>query len=92
MRIRGIVQSAVLKENPAGSDQIEMIIWGQGVGPDKPRQVVVPYQLLLQDPSIDPDLIRGHGFEAEVLQEEGGRWIVQEIGFAAGNVLRNLGN
>ena len=47
MQIRGIVQRAVLEENPAGSDRIEMILWGQGVGPDKPRWIVIPYELLL---------------------------------------------
>ncbi|MFO0891830.1 MAG: hypothetical protein U0790_22170 [Isosphaeraceae bacterium] len=92
MRIRGIVQTAVLEENPPGSDRIEMIVWGQGVGPNKPRQVVVPYELLLQDPSLDPELVRGHGFQAEVEQGEDGRWIVREIGFAAGNVLREPGS
>ena len=50
MQIRGIVQRAGLEENPPGSDRIEMILWGQGVGPDKPRRIVVPYELLLQDP------------------------------------------
>ncbi len=89
MRIRGIVQSAGLEENPPGSDRIEMHIWGQGVGPDKPRHIVVPYELLLLDPSLDPDVIRGHGFQAEVYQAEDGRWTVQEIGFASGNVLRS---
>jgi len=92
MQIRGIVQTAALEENPPGSDRIEMILWGQGVGPNKPRQIVVPYELLVQDPSLDPDLIRGHGFQAEVFQAEDGRWMVQEIGFAAGNVLRGEGN
>jgi hypothetical protein len=91
MRIRGIVHSAVLEENPPGSDRIEMIVWGQGVGPDKPRQVVVPYELLLQDPELDPERIQGHGFQAEIEQDPDGRWIVQEIGFAAGNVLRGTG-
>jgi hypothetical protein len=92
MRIRGIVQTAVLEENPPGSDQIEMILWGQGVGPDKPRQIVVPYALLLQDSALDPDQIRGHGFQAEIQQNEDGRWIVSEIAFAAGNVLRGPGH
>ena len=55
MQIRGIVQRAELVENPPGSDRIEMVLWGQGVGPNKPRSIVVPYELLLQDPSLDPD-------------------------------------
>ncbi len=89
MRIRGIVQQAELEENPPGSDRIEMIIWGQGVGPDKPRWIVVPYELLLQDPSLEPDHVRGHGFEAQVSQDAAGRWVVEEIGFATGRVLRS---
>jgi len=88
MQIRGIVQRAVLEENPIGSDRIEMIIWGQGVGPDKPRWIVVPYELLIQDPSLDPDQVRGHGFQARIHEDEAGRWIVEEIGFASGRVLR----
>lgn len=89
MQIRGIVQSAALEEHPPGSDRIEMIVWGQGVGPDKPRQIVVPFELLVQDPDLDPETIRGHGFQAEVAQDQDGRWVVSEIGFAAGNVLRH---
>ena len=89
MQIRGIVQRAVLEENPVGSDRIEMIVWGQGVGPDKPRWIVVPYELLLQDPSLDPDRVRGHGFQASIREDEQGRWVVEEIGFASGRVLRS---
>ena len=88
MRIRGIVQAAELDENPPGSDRIEMILWVQGVGPDKPKRIVVPYELLLQDPDLDDDRARGHGFQAEVSQDEEGRWVVAEIGFATGRVLR----
>jgi hypothetical protein len=88
MRIRGIVQTAKLEENPPGSDRIEMILWVQGVGPDKPKQIVVPYELLLRDAELDADRARGRGFQAEVSQDEAGRWIVAEIGFASGRVLR----
>ncbi len=88
MRIHGIVQQAELEENPPGSDRIEMILWAQGVGPDKPRSIVVPFELLLQDPSLEPDQVRGHGFQARIEQDEEGRWIVEEIGFATGRVLR----
>ncbi len=88
MQIRGIVQRAVLEENPPGSDRIEMILWGQGVGPDKPRWIVVPFELLLKDPALDPDAVRGHGFQARIREDHAGRWIVEEIGFASGSVLR----
>jgi hypothetical protein len=91
MQIRGIVQSAMLVENPPGSDRIEMVIWALGVGPDKPRSIVVPYELLLQAPSLDPDGVQGHAFQALIEQREDGRWFALEIGFAAGRVLRSGG-
>jgi hypothetical protein len=89
MQIRGIVQAAELQENPPGSDEIEMVLQVQGVGPGQPRRIVVPYSLLLQDPSIDPERIRGHGFQARISLSEDGRWVVGEIAFAAGRVLRH---
>jgi hypothetical protein len=88
MRLRGIVQSATLAENPVGSDRIEMTLRAQGVGPNHPRTLVVPYEILLEDPSLDPDAIRGHGFEAEVETDESGRWVVNAIAVATGRVLR----
>ena len=88
MQIRGIVQSAILQENPEGSERIELVVWAQGVGPDRPRSMIVPFELLLGDPSLDPEQIQGHGFQAEIEQDEQGRWVVQEIGFATGRVLR----
>ena len=87
MQVRGIVQRAELVK-PSGSDRIEMVLWGQGVGPNKPRSIVVPYELLVRDPTLDPDQVQGHGFKAEVEQDDSGRWIVIEIGFATGRVLR----
>jgi hypothetical protein len=89
MLVRGIVQRAELVENPPGSDRIEMVLWGQGVGPDKPRSIVVPYELLLRDPSLDPEQVQGHGFQAQVEQDDDRRWVVIEIGFATGRVLRS---
>ncbi len=53
MRIRGIVRTATLEENPPGSDRIEMVLRVQGVGPGQPRTLVVPYELLLADPELD---------------------------------------
>jgi hypothetical protein len=91
MQVRGIVQEAELVEDPPGSDRIEMVLWGQGVGPDKPRSMVVPYELLLRDPSLDPDQVRGHGFDARIELDDTGRWVVIEIGFASGSVLRSAG-
>jgi hypothetical protein len=55
MQFRGIVMTAALEENPPGSDRIELVLWLQGVGPGKPRRIVVPYELLLSDPSLDAD-------------------------------------
>jgi hypothetical protein len=88
MRIRGIVQSATLQENPPGTDQIEMVLRVQGVGPGQPRILVVPYELLLTDEGLDPDLVPGKGFQAEVGEDPSGRWIVLEVVFAEGRVLR----
>jgi hypothetical protein len=88
MRIRGIVRTASLEENPPGSDRIEMILRIQGVGPGQPRTLVVPYELLLADPDLDPEAVPGKRFEAEVDEAEPGRWVVAEIAFAAGQFLR----
>ena len=88
MQIRGIVRTATLEENPPGSDQIEMVLRIQGVGPGQPRLLVVPYSLLLEDPDLDPDVIQGKGFQAEIADPGSGRWTVTEIAFASGRVLR----
>ncbi len=89
MRIRGIVRNATFEENPPGSDQIEMVVRVQGVGPGQPRLFVVPFSVLLANPEIDPDDIQGKAFHAELVQDESGRWIVTEIDFGSGRVLRD---
>ena len=89
MQIRGIVRTATLEENPPGSDQIEMVLRVQGVGAGQPRLLIVPYSLLLTDQDLDPEQIQGKGFQAEVLAEGSGRWVVSEIAFAAGRILRD---
>jgi hypothetical protein len=88
MQIRGIVRTAALEENPPGSDRIELVLRVQGVGPGQPRTVVVPYELLLADPGLDPDGVQGRRFEAEVDEAEPGRWVVGDIAFASGQFLR----
>jgi hypothetical protein len=88
MRIRGIVRTATLEEHPPGSDQITMLIRVQGVRPEQPRLLVIPYELLLADPELGPDEIQGKGFEAEVNEDQAGQWIVAEIALASGRVLR----
>jgi hypothetical protein len=88
MRIRGIVRTATLEESPSGSEYIEMVLRAQGVGAGQPRLLIVPYDVLLQDPSLDPELIQGKGFQAEVVEDEAGRWVVLEISLASGRVLR----
>jgi hypothetical protein len=88
MRIRGIVRTATLEEDPPGSDRIELVLRVQGVGPDQPRTLIISYELLLADPDIDPEVIPGKRFEAEVEQAEPGRWVVGEIAFASGQFLR----
>jgi hypothetical protein len=88
MRIRGIVRTATLEENPPGSDRIEMILRVQGVGPGQPRTLVVPYEVLLADPELDPDAVQGKRFEAEADEDDQGRWVVVEIALATGQFLR----
>jgi hypothetical protein len=87
MRIKGIVRTGTLEENPPGSDRIEMALKVQGVGPGQPRTLVVPHDLLLGDLSLDPDQIGGKGFEAEA-ENTDGRWVVSWIALATGRVLR----
>ncbi|WP_406696572.1 hypothetical protein V5E97_36870 [Singulisphaera sp. Ch08] len=82
MHLRGIVQTAALEENPPGSGTIEMILRVQGVGAGQPRKLIIPYSLLLQDETLDPDLISGRGFEADVDPVEQ-RWVVSQIAFAS---------
>src|SRR5215472_4815691 len=72
MRIRGIVRTATLEENPPESDRIELVLRVQGVGPGQPRTFVVPYELLLADPDLDPDAVQGKRFDAEVDEAEPG--------------------
>jgi len=88
MQIHGIVQAATLEENPPGGEAIEMILRVQGVGPGQPRKIVVPFELLLLDPTLEPESVAGHGFEAKVDQAGPGRWEVAQIAFAGGRVLR----
>jgi hypothetical protein len=88
MLLRGIIQSGTLVENPPGTDRIELVLKLQGVGPGQPRTVIVPFELLLADQSLDPDAIAGHGFEAEASQAEPGRWVVEQITVAQRRVLR----
>jgi hypothetical protein len=88
MWIRGIVRTATLEENPPGTDRIEMVLQVQGVGPNQPRRLIIPYELLLADESLEADLIQGKGFQAEILEDGTGRWVITEILFATGHVLR----
>jgi hypothetical protein len=87
MQVRGFIRSAELEERPAGSGTIEMVLKVQGVGPGQPRGLVVPYALLLDDSSLDPDDVVGRSFAAEVGRDTDGRWLVREIALAA-KVLR----
>lgn len=90
MKLRGVVRSGELQENPPGSDRVELVLKLQGVGPTQPRTVVVPFETLVSDESLDPENVSGRGFDAEVIQDEHGRWMVDEISFAS-KVLRPPG-
>lgn len=87
MHVRGIIQTATLEETPPGSNLIEMIVRVQGVGPGQPRTLVIPYDLLLEDESLEPEAIARRGFEADVEQDDRQRWVVSRIAFAS-RVLR----
>lgn len=87
MQLRGIIQSAALEETSPGGEVIEMVLRVQGVGAGQPRKLVVPYAMLLDDETLDPDTIAGRGFEADVDQDASSRWVVSRIAFAA-RVLR----
>jgi len=89
MQLRGIVRAASLEENPPGTDRIEMVLRVQGVRPGQPRILVVPYELLVEDESLDPDQVQGKGFQAEAVEDGSGRWVVEAIAIAAGRVLRD---
>jgi len=89
MHIHGIVMSATLEEAPAGGGAIDMVLRVQGVGAGQPRRIAIPYAWLLRDDTLEPEGIQGHAFQAEVEQEEGGRWIVTSITFAGNRVLRD---
>ncbi|HMB08018.1 MAG TPA: hypothetical protein VKP69_30355 [Isosphaeraceae bacterium] len=87
MHLRGIIQTATLEENPPGGEVIEMVLRVQGVGAGQPRRLIIPYTLLLQDESLEPEAIAGRGFEADVEQDDVARWVVVRIAFAS-RVLR----
>jgi hypothetical protein len=87
MILHGFVMSAELSEESPGSDRIELTLRIQGVGPGQPRRIVVPYEFLLDDPSIDAEDVVGRGFEAEVEQVGPSRWEVRRLTLAA-RVLR----
>lgn len=87
MHLHGLIRDAELRENPPGSDRIEMILRIQGVGPGQPRLIVAPWTLLVQDESLDPDNVVGRGFDADVDQDEERRWVVERISLTA-RVLR----
>ncbi|GAC1464759.1 MAG: hypothetical protein NVSMB9_03780 [Isosphaeraceae bacterium] len=87
MHLHGLVRTAELQESPAGSDQIELVLRVQGVGPSQPRLIVIPFSLLIEDPTLEPEGVTGRGFDADVHEEEGPRWVVDRITFAA-KVLR----
>ena len=82
--------TAELVESPPESGNIELLLRVQGVGPGQPRTIVVPYGILLQDDSLDPDAVGRRAFDAEVVSEGGDRWVVERIDFAS-RVLRPPG-
>lgn len=88
MHLHGIVMTATLEEDPADPDRVEMHLLVQGVGPGQPRKLVVPMEILVAQPDIEPESIRGHAFEAEVREAAPKRWITDAITFMTNRVLR----
>ena len=88
MFIRGLIRTAELQEESPGSDRIELHLKVQGVKPDQPRGLVVPYSLLLEDEVLEAESVLGRGFEAEVEQDDRGRWVVKTLSLAS-KVLRS---
>ncbi len=88
MQIHGIVMTADLVEAPNDPDAVEIHLMVQGVKPGQPRRIVIPMSVLIEQPDIEAETIRGHGFEAEVSEESPKRWVVETIQFAARRVLR----
>jgi hypothetical protein len=86
MHLRGVIRTAELRESGIG-DEIEMVVRVQGVAADQPRLLVLPFSLLLEEPSLEPETVRGRGFEATVEELAPGRWVVTRIS-VAGRVLR----
>ena len=89
LHLRGIVQSAELVEHPPGGDRVEMALRLQGVGPGQPRRIVVPFEMLVQNPDLDEESIAGHAFEADVEEDPAGSkgW-AGRLSFAARRILR----
>jgi hypothetical protein len=83
MHLHGIIQTATLEESPPDSGNLEIVLKVQGVGPGQPRKLTIPYALLLEDETLDPENIQGRAFDAEVDQDQGGRWLVSRITFAS---------
>ena len=92
MHIYGIVMTADLKVDPADPEKVEMLLAVQGVGRGQPRKIVVPMAILVAIPEIDPEVVKGHAFQAEVDEEAPGRWVASAIGFAENRVLRPEGS
>lgn len=82
LTLHGIVQSAELVEVDPAAGRLELVIRAQGVGPTAPRKLIVPFELLLADETLDPDAIQGKGFEASVVRDANGRWVVAAIALA----------
>lgn len=82
MTLKGMVRDSELRERPVGSDFVELAIKVQGVGPDQPRTLIVPFEMLLENPELGPDEVKGRSFAAEAELDEEGRWVVTALTLA----------
>jgi hypothetical protein len=88
VRLHGVIRGAELQAHPPGSDRVEMVLELQGVSPGQPRRIVVPYEMLLEDPSLDPDEVTGRRFDGDTEEDAPGRHVVRRIELGA-RVLRS---
>ena len=64
-----------------------MVLDVQGVGVGQPRRLVIPFEYLVNNEGIEPEDLAGRGFLADVVENEGSRWVVTELALTS-KVLR----
>ncbi len=89
MTIRGFIRSAELLQDPSSEDRVHLVAAVQGVGPGQPRKILIPFEILVAQDDLDPDLLAGRAFRAEIANVENGTGIVAAIKVGPGRILRD---